>query len=310
MNHQINRFYKSNQIQPLIPQKSKSKSLSWVYSKLCTFRLINQITEYHQHTILNPMYDTDFMIAALQNIWFPGRKKQVPFFSFQPVYRDYSETMIPANEQLPVFVNVGLLKESSTLEDYYFLLEMLFDFLSFCSIHISRVSLSMKNQLRTGEGIGLKIWVDDHELGQANYYFRIGGKSDVTDIGFGLERLCYAVDYFHDFPQVYMRTSDKLLYSSGIIKKISAIVAFGLSGIRPGGQQKGQRLRKLFREVFGQGDGIPWDYPDILRFYYDYWAQFIQPKITCDQLIEMFITEMRFRQQTFCRIKLGQIENE
>lgn len=255
----------------------------------------NNFTERHFDNVVNKFSDSDYVIACLQQLntylYEDQKLERIKLYSFQPVIRNVPNEYVNSPGFSNSFVNVGSISIDCSLEDYINELEMWLSILSACAIHISRIKLIFKEKTNTFDGVGISLYIDDNEIGQCNYYnINIQNKFiNVTDFGFGLERICWAANNFAFYDLLIQSPIDYYLDNRDFSEKIKKITLLLMCGVVPNSTKFGIKLRLLFKDYIK--DHYKTDAKSSIKFSYDYWNKFITPSICFQQLIEYFKNE-------------------
>lgn len=269
-----------------------------VYSILQKNLSCSERREFHFDSIINPKGDTDYIIAGIQMIAFLNdleKKERNSFFSFQPVIRTVPSDKVGVPGFLPCFVNVCMIETKATIEDFVNGFETWITILSKCSIHISSIRIKIKRHTNAYDGIGLKVCVFDEEIGQCNVYQIDSFEGFVLDYGFGLERICWAVNGFSNFDSIGQKYENFGLNVTDFSRQLSLIVLMMKSGIKPNSSKYGLRLRNLF-EIYANKYSM-WNYIDSIQYYYHYWGRFIDNEISVDDILNSFSKEMSYQKK-------------
>lgn len=288
--------YLTHEINSMCATSSRFYRLNEVAEQISTFLEKKGLVECHYDNIINPYKDTDFIVAALQyiNHYLYGQKKVLKelIYSFQPVIRQ-----VPCGETtqtgfLKTFINVGTVGILQDINDYFLQIEMWLDILSVCHIHISRIEIQIKPNTRVFDGVGVEISVDGHELGQCNYYeIEIDGKPvGITDIGFGLERVCWAANRWEYFAACYQSAEAYYFGLDDISDSINFIVLLISSGVVPGSIGASSILRKAIKELTHNFLRI--DYRPFIKYAVSQLRSFLNPNISYEKIQNIFDIEL------------------
>lgn len=257
--------------------------------------------DIHFDTVVNPYKDTDYIIAALQTInkikHYEIKYSKLKWYSLQPCIRSVPEDKKISEGFLPSFVNIGTIGISQNRDDYVNMLEDWISVLSKCSIHVSRIKLIVKEKTNAYSGAGLSIYVDDVEIGQANYYksksvFDLDEDTYVLDFGFGLERLVWASNCFDDFGCIYQSKEDYFLYNDNISALTNKLVLLIMSGVCPNSSKFGLKLREDFEAIINICNNK--NICNSIKFAFNYWKQFISSKLSLEDVYNIWDDEIDY----------------
>lgn len=279
--------------------KHKHVKLNQVVHVIRDYYSNKGIEESHFDTVINPYTDTDYIIAALQiiNNYRFGNIPYIPniLFSLQPCIRSIPSGKTINDGFLYAFVNCGTIAVGQKEAVFFSILEDWITILSKCSIHISRIQLIMKDKTNAYNGGGVSIYVDGREIGQANYYstkniLNVDDGSYVFDFGFGVERITWASNWFEDFNYIYQSIEDYYFRHDVQTALVNQIVLLLISGVRPNSSKFGLKLKALFELLIKEANNL--DLNISIKFAYEFWTQFIKPKITYTDIISIWNNEM------------------
>ncbi len=263
---------------------------------ICKIFIQRELKESHYENIVNPYTDSDFIIAALQyvNGILYGNKKPIRelVYSFQPVIRPVPEGETIENGFLRTFINVGTVGIKQEFEDYCNQLELWLDILSACHIYISRIGLKIKNNTRIFEGVGIEISVDGRELGQANYYIveHNGESLGITDMGFGVERICWASNRWTCFATVFQCPEAYFLQLDDVSDRVNLIVVLIASGVYPGANGLSAVVRRCIRELLRKYGKL--DYRPLIKYSVEQCHKYLTQTVNYVNIQEAFDKEV------------------
>lgn len=282
-------------------KKSKCVYLQQIIDNIKNYFQIKNYHDIHFDSVINPYRDTDYIIAALQTInkikYNDIGYDKLSWYSFQPCIRPIPNGKKISDGFIPSFVNVGTISIGQNKDDYCNMIEDWISILSKCSIYISRIKLITKEKTKAYNGMGLSIYVDDFEIGQANYYktkdvFDLDDDTFVLDFGFGLERIAWASNWFDDFNHIYQSTEDYFLHNDILSALINKQVLLIMSNVQPNSSKFGLKLRTDFQKIFSICKRM--DVNESIKFAYNYWKQFISTEKTLEDVYTIWSNEINY----------------
>ena len=282
-----------------VPQRKKKYRLEEIRTILEDKVRQQGYERFSFDSVVNPYSDTDFIIAGIQAVNVFAEKRMLMerrrLYTFQPVIRSVPACKDGCDGFLPCFVNFCLMGLNITMADYFEDLECCVTLLSLCSIHARAIRLEIKRRTNAYDGIGLKLYVGEEEIGQGNLYEYSyeGGSILISDFGFGLERVCWAANGFRLFGTIYQSEVNFALGLGDFSKRLSKIVLMMVSGLKPESSGMGAVLRRQIA-AFAQCYAI-YDWKNTLRYYYKFWSAFIRPKLMLDRVQILFADELDYQ---------------
>lgn len=266
-----------------VKRLAKLSDVKEIVEQICLKR---KLIDLSTKSILGYSADTDYISAAVQNLVNKNNEdikncKQI-YYAFQPVYRQKNKERCGVSSGYSsIFINVATLGVGINFDDYIEELENWITTFSKCSIHVSRIKLKYKNRINKFSGSGLKIYVDDIEIGQANL-LSIGSdieKRYLFDFGFGLERMCWLMNRQKHYFLLTMSSTAYLLGKKDITDKINIVIAHLLSNVEEDQSKYGLHMKRVMYQIAEQDYNLLDRYLllsqyKIYKEYFDYQGDF------------------------------------
>lgn len=248
--------------------------------------------------IRNPNEDTLFTIAGVQVLDSDRRDLEGDLFIAQPVIR--TQYFGSANTKIgssTSFVNICTEKVDAHGEDFIRQLDSWLNYLSQTGLYMGDMELGIKTkEPNWGKGPFRKLVVSvkykSLGLGDLGYLHDVPqkkGKMNICDMGFGLERLNWAVNKTPSYYDI-LWPGRKILpldeHQLDIIRTATLIVG---SGIEPSNNNQGYRLRKFLKEYQGFREI---DTSQLISDFFDYWKLFSSQKIDLNLITGIISKEL------------------
>ncbi|MFA6519557.1 MAG: hypothetical protein WCT41_01890 [Candidatus Paceibacterota bacterium] len=255
---------------------------------------------------------TDLIIAGVQ--MFDGvihRNQEIreeKMFVAQPCIRMQFQQYVGTQEGTSTsFVNVCTEKMNAKFDEHLQAVDNWCTVLSKLGLHMNDFVVIMQtstNDWGTGEFSNLELFFSygGLELGDASYFLvpqANGVRIPVSDIGFGLERIVWAINKTDSY-------FDTLIpWTSGGAKEMfdscRTLALLALCGVQASNKGPGFQFRR-FSKVLSEKYYGEWIYRS-LGYYFDYWSQFIKPAISRDAAIQLVRLEIeRFINLKVCEM--------
>jgi len=263
------------------------------------------------NSIINDKKDTIFIVAGIQyfsDIIFGKQEGDgIKYFVPQPVirtkYRDYV-----GEGSISSFVNLSTMQSPTSPENH---LSHIDDWMNY----LSKLGLNIKDfVLRLNESNGedwAGHWSKTHgnilffdygglEIGDAGY-LQIENKPPITDIGFGLERILWAVnkERFSDLigPIPFSFEED---YS--IMDSIRTTTLISLSGLGRKDKEALSQFKIYMTKIKNKRD---FNIYEIVKHYYNFWNKFVNPLKKFDETFSLIQNEFNRQKNLDLVQKLG-----
>jgi len=252
-------------------------------------------------------FNTDLVSAGVQifsEILLTGvtdGKEGLKYFVAQPCVRLGSlksqEDNLP-HDMSTSFVNICTEGVGLTAEGHISSIDDWLSALSGVGLHANHVNLVIRDRVENwGAGDFLVHQVffvySGIEIGDANFIYSVPSntKLSMSDIGFGLERICWVINGTKSYSDVFMNLG---LDASSEFQDVCRTIALLVSnGIPPSGRGAGGRLRWLIRRAMLLGDTA-----NVLRlvyFYLDFWKEFNEFKLDYDSISRVLLPECDYK---------------
>lgn len=258
---------------------------------------------------------TDLVIAGVQmfdDIIHRNQKiRNDKVFVAQPCVRMQFQPHVESQEGTSTsFVNVCTERMGAEFSEHLQLVDYWCTILSKIGLHMNDFIVVMRtsvNDWGTGKFSAFELFFSygGLELGDAAYLLIPQANRPaipISDIGFGLERMAWAVnktDSYFDTLMPWTSAGAREMFDS--CRTIALLV---LCGVQVANKGPGLQFRRFAKVLSEKYYGV--DLYNILTYYFDYWAQFIKPSISRESAIQLARLEIeRFVNLKVCeRLRL------
>lgn len=239
-------------------------------------------------SLTNTSGKTDLVIAGVQMydhaVHGNGEVGIGEYFVAQPCVRMQFQPLVGTHDAISTaFVNICTEMACGGFVSHLHAVDYWLSALSRFGIHMNDVSLVLRvsdNDWGTGTFPALELFFcyGGLELGDAAYAYipqRNGGILPISDIGFGLERLCWAVNktpaYYDLLTPWTMKSPREMLDAC---RTLSLLSLSGITASNKGAGLQFRRFAKVLSEKYYSVKVL-----SLISYYFDYWAQFIDPVV-------------------------------
>ncbi len=199
----------------------------------------------------------------------------------QPVIRFQGQDLVGKVEGFTTsFVNIGSEKLMSNVDEHSKTVDLWMEFMSKVGLFMGDLALKPKiGQATWGTIDGIQTYTlrfnyKGLELGVGNYTLIPQGDRPTlsqSDLTFGLERILWAVNKNQHFNEVMGPFSYAMRDEDIKMDSYRTTTLMAGSGVKPGTDEKGSKLRSLVQRFGGVNEEFN---PDLVKFYFDWWSQF------------------------------------
>lgn len=253
---------------------------------------------------------TDLIIGGVQILdGLIHRKEKAHFdgmFLGQPSVRMQFQDRVTTEDGISTaFVNVCTEKVNGTFSGHLYTLDQWLGALSSLGLNMRDFTIVMRTKERnwgTGSFDALELFCvyGGLELGDAAYMkipTRLGPFVEISDIGFGLERIVWALNKTPRYYDLLMPGT--VMIPQEVCDAYRTITLLALSGVRPGNKGSGLQFRRLAKAVSERGCDI--DLYAVVGYYLRYWSDFVQEVKTHETVYQVIGLEMdRFLNLMIC----------
>lgn len=252
---------------------------------------------------------TDLVIAGVQmfdDIIHRNQKiRNDKVFVAQPCVRMQFQPHVESQEGTSTsFVNMCTEKMGSEFSEHLQSVDHWCTILSKLGLHMNDFIVVMRtsvNDWGTGKFSALELFFSygGLELGDAAYLLIPHANRPaipISDIGFGLERMAWAVnktESYFDTLMPWTATGTREMFDS--CRTMSLLVLCGVQAANKGPGLQFRRFAKVLGEKY-YGENVY----SIISYYFDYWTQFITPSIKREDAV----TLARFEIERFVNLKI------
>lgn len=244
---------------------------------------------------------TDLVIAGVQMfddiIHHNQEIREGKVFVAQPCVRMQFQPHVESQEGTSTsFVNMCTEKMGSEFSEHLQSVDHWCTILSKLGLHMNDVIIVMRtanNDWGTGKFSALELFFSygGLELGDAAYMLIPQANRPaipISDIGFGLERVAWAVnktDSYFDTLIPWVAKGTREMFDS--CRTLALLTLCGVQASNKGPGLQFRRFAKVLSEKYYGADVY-----SILAYYFDYWEQFTKPSICRDASIQLARTEI------------------
>jgi hypothetical protein len=262
--------------------------------------------------IANINGQTDLIVAGVQMyddvIHQHQQIREEKVFVAQPSVRMQFQPSIETEDGISTsFVNVCTESMGGSLDEHLRDVDHWCTVLSMLGLHMNDFVIIMRvseNDWGTGKfpALGLFFSYGGLELGDAGYFLvpqQDRGDIPISDIGFGLERIAWAINktdsYFDTLVPLTVDGSKEMFDSC---RTLALLVCCGVQASNKGPGLQFRRFAKLLSEkYYGK------DLYSALSYYFDYWSQFVKPSIDRGAAVQL----VRLEVERFINIKIREM---
>jgi hypothetical protein len=255
---------------------------------------------------------TDLVIAGVQMfddiIHHNGQIRTGLMFVEQPCVRMQYQPHVASQEGTSTsFVNVCTEQMGESLQEHLLSVDRWCTALSRLGLHMNDFVLVMRtseNDWGTGKFSALELFFvyGGLELGDAAYMSIPQANRPsipISDIGFGLERIVWAVNKTVSYFDVLLPRSQngmKEMFDS--CRTLALLVLCGVQATNKGPGLQFRRFAKVLSQKY-YNDSLF----EIIQYYFDYWAQFIDPSVKKEEAVLLARLEIdRFINLKVCKM--------
>lgn len=256
-----------------------------------------------------PKDSTFFTTAGIQHLETLIREKggfeKEKFAIFQPVIR--SQFMDKVSEGTSTsFVNFSIGITESTPNDFIGICNEFIRMLEQQGIKASDLRFNIEsNHSSHGEksfdNVSVSVFFQDVELGECVYIYDYpvgeNKRIPITDFGFGVERLNWAIkkdaDYLPEFSEIYSEHKEiDTNQISSILDAVRSMVLIASDGVVPSGKDHGYRFRQFSKRFIDRNKALKLDVEEIVNLSFDEWNKWGNKAfITKENVVEAIKTE-------------------
>ena len=196
------------------------------------------------------------------------------------------------------FVNATTLRVNSPVDEHFKVLDLWLEYLSSLGIFAGDVTLIIdRDEQDWGKGpfknIRIDVFYGDLQLGDAVFIYdfpqTIRSNLTVSDIGFGLERIAWAINKHSSYFDWVGPVRLSLFREDKLIDSIRTMTLMAAHNVVPSNKAQGYRFRQLSKVAAKNSNFI--DIETLVRFYHRFWKMFF------DELIDPSECEANVRME-------------
>ncbi len=236
------------------------------------------------------------------------------YFVAQPVIRmKYIHDIGKIDGISTSFINVCIEEINPTLESFVDQIDIWLNLLFSLNINLNQIDLKVKKGLSKWgvnqfDGLYVKFNYGGLELGDAGFLSKrnevSGRKLQLSDIGFGLERIGWAVNqtpsYFDLIGPFLESFCDKHVLIDHI-RTLTLILGYNIASSRT---LHGYRIKQLIRNLL-KTNGLFFNYSHLIPYYYNFWTKFITLPLSPFEIRKRLEEEMNQNINCLLKEKIG-----
>lgn len=169
------------------------------------------------------------------------------------------------------------------LNDFFLWLKLIDELLGLQEIRLKIREKVVEWNDRKSPTVQVFFYYKGMELGDAGFHYAFPQKARdsivVSDIGFGLERLCICINktkHHFDLIGPYLQS---FFGDYAIIDRTRTLVLLVGSNILPSDTPHGNKVRSLIKDL-SMADKGTFKWYELVSFFYAFWSNFIQPELS------------------------------
>jgi len=153
----------------------------------------------------------------------------------------------------------------------------------------------------------IKVYYERLEIGDAVFIYDMPQetRSDlkISDIGFGLERIRWALEGGTFFKQIISNEAGEI--NSQLLDHCRTLALLVGSGIQPGNKAHGYRVRQLSKRLMASNIDEPVDVLPLFEEFYKFWTTWTELIVSQEEALQIFIkeNERNFNRELLNRLK-------
>ncbi len=275
------------------PKKSNLPFLEELIKDINNFFIKkNYLRRVENNISINDTKDTFLIGAGIQYFrkcfWDNDLPEEGKFFIPQPVIRvKYANSV--KQGVTSSFVNQTTVQLLNSFYDHLSSLDDWFDLFSAMGLYMGDFNLRFvpsdrygkgkKSNWASTDGFSISINYLNLNIGDAGYIrvpTKKNGNLNISDIGFGLERILWALYKTPSYFDIISPKSESKYSRFRLVDSIRSATLLAMSNIQEGTQDAYNQFRK-FTKTASQYYGL-FDSFNLINHYYDFWSKFILPQ--------------------------------
>ncbi len=295
-----------------LSKRSHPVTVTQVADLMSDFFRSRGLTLVPPRNIVNEESETDLIIAGVQMFDGVIRHNQPmlldKMYVAQPCTRMQFQDVVGLQDGISTsFVNVCTEKINPTLDEHLELVDLWFSMLSKLGMHMKDFTVVRRTETHdwdTGPFLSLELFFlyGGLELGDASYAEipRLSGNPvPISDIGFGLERIVWALNktesYFDLLAPWTVRGTREMC---DFCRTVALLALCGVKAGNKGAGLQFKRLCKTLSEKYYRSDLY-----EAVSYYYDYWQHLIEPIVSRDLVLK----RVRLEVDRLVNVKISQL---
>jgi len=277
-------------------------SLNYLHERFLSFFNESGYSRMEGANIVNTNGETLFIGAGLQVFYeqfIKGLSTNEKFVLSQPSLRvNALEKMKDHEGYSTSFVNICTEQANATPDEHAIHLENWFTFLSKIGIYTGHLRLVKDSEWNGGKNLGgesLLIYYGDLQIGDAVFvsgnHPEMGKPFTISDIGFGLERICWATKKTARYFETIGPNYD--LITKGVIPldTLRSLTLMSMCGLSPSNINQGYQFKQFIKRYLQSSNDINPNH--LIDYYFNFWSDFIIPKRKKDETRENAVSNIQ-----------------
>lgn len=246
--------------------------------------------DYNIRNLEDPLFTTSGVSVLYDSIFNEKDKYQKEIFIAQPSIRTQFFDDIGKRDGFSTsFVNISTEEINPDIMRHIKHLDNWLTYFSSAGLFVNDMKLSKRHDTPDwGKGQFQNIIVDINygglQLGDAVLAYDIPQNSrnnlSISDIGFGLERVCWALNKTKSYFDIIGPLPDSLIKSPTLIDTARTLTLMAGGGVDPSKIEQGYRFRQFSKRLVSEKEN--YDFENLTSYYYNFWNKFIDLNRTLD----------------------------
>lgn len=245
---------------------------------------------YHIKSLEDPLFTTSGVSVFYESIFDERDRHQKEIFIAQPSIRTQFFDDIGRKDGFSTsFVNISTEELNPDIKNHIKHIDDWLNYFSSIGLFVNDMKLSKRYDAPDwGKGqfqnIIIDINYDGLQLGDAVLAYGIPQNSrknlSISDVGFGLERICWALNKTKSYFDILGPLPDSLIKSPQLIDTTRTLTLMAGGGVDPSKIEQGYRFRQFSKRLVNLNESYESD--NFIPYYYGFWNKFIDLNRTLD----------------------------
>lgn len=207
------------------------------------------------------------------------------------------------------FLNISAISVNKNIDEHFKTLKDCLGLLDNLGLDKSNIDISLREDSprwgnKNFKNKVLTIFYNGLEIGDAVYNYDIPQESRdnlaISDVGFGMERIRYALD-----GSSYFRDEEKG-YSARILDYTKTLAILAGSGLKPSNIDQGYRFRQFSKHLMDINTKEHTDISSLIKYYYKFWNKWNKLPVGLEKAEDSILIE---NERNFNRILINRLLN-